>query len=559
MRIEKVPGVSLSPSPSAKAYLSDFPKVAPAYEYDPCDPESYIRRADFLQGGGFTGDRAALSAALERYNRGLGADEAALEGARLLARPETLVAITGQQAGIFTGPAYSIYKALTTIRLARRQSERLGVPVVPVFWIAGEDHDWHEVSWVMVPAGESTQRLALHEHFEHERRSVGLAPMPESLPAVLDEFEQLMPETEFKAEVIRLIREMAGGAPALEPAATGGKPSLVDWFGKIMAWIFRGTGLVFLNSADPALRRIEAPFLARAIEQYEAVDAAFVRGIERWEKELGFKTTVERQPGSLNLFLYVDGARLPLMGEGDRIWVRGQEELRWSRAELIDLALTHPERFSTNVVLRPVVQGYILPDLFYAGGPGEINYLGLYKDVYRVMGQQMPIFVPREGFTLVEPPLARILEKQQLTLDDVFHRLEERKQELLEREDRLGITRLFEEFRQDFDRRYQGLTSVILQLDQHLSQVIEENRKQIQHQIHRLEEKAKQQHRKNCEVSLRQFERLRAHLTPHGLQERAVSILPYLIKYGPDLVRRMVEEIPLEDCWSHRAIYLGDS
>ncbi len=557
MQIEKVPGVNLSPSPSARAYLNDFAKVALAYEYDWSQQESFARRAAFLNDGGFTGDRAALAAALERYNQALGADEAAMQNVRLLAQPTTLVAITGQQAGIFTGPAYSIYKAMTTIRLARQQSERLGVPVVPVFWIAGEDHDWHEVSWVNVPSGDTTYRLALKEHFEQEKRSVALAPAPASLPDLIGEFEQLMPETEFKAELMGRIRQAATGAPALGPDASGGTPSLSDWFGRLMAWLFQGTGLIFLDSADPALRQIEAPFLTRAINAAEQVDAAFVQGIERWER-LGYQTTVERHPSSLNLFTYVNGERLPLMGEGDRVWVRGHEEITWSTREILDMAQTHPERFSTNVVLRPVVQGFILPDLVYVGGPGEINYLGLYKDVYQVMGQQMPIFYPREGFTLVEPALARIMEKQNLSFDDVFHHLEERKQELLEREDRLGITRLFEEFRQDFGSRYSQLTGVILQLDQHLNQVIEENRKQIEHQIHRLEEKAKHQHRKNCEVSVRQFERLRAHLTPHGLQERSVSILPYLFKFGPDLVSRLVAEVPLEEKWSHRAIYLGE-
>jgi len=556
MQIEPVPGVALSPSPAALAYLNDFARVAPAYEYDWTRQESFARRAAYLNGGGWAGDRAAVAAALERYNQALGADEAALAGARLLAQPGTLAAVTGQQAGILTGPAYSIYKAMTTIRLARLQSERLGVPVVPVFWIAGEDHDWHEVSWVMVPAGDRAHRLALSERFDGERRSVALAPMPSSVEAVIDEFEALMPDTEFKAEVVARLREAAAAPPALEPDATGGQPSLADWFGRLMAWIFRGTGLVFLNSADPALRGIEAPFFAHALERQAEVEAACERGVHRWERQLGFACTVDLAPGSLNLFLYVDGDRLPLVGEGDRVWVRGNPELSWSRAELIDLAWRHPERFSTNVVLRPVVQSFLLPDLLYAGGPGEINYLGLYRDVYRTMGQQMPVLVPREGFTLVEPPIARVLQKQGLTLDDAFHRLEERKQELLEREDRLGIIAAFASFRQDFDGRYAELADLVLQLDPQLRQVVEENRRQIEHQINRLEEKARQQHRKNCETSVRQFDRIRAHLMPHGLQERAFSILPYLVKYGPDLVRRLVDEVPLVEGWSHRAIYL---
>lgn len=556
MHIERVPGIALSPSDAVAAYLSDWARVAPAYEYDWRLQESFERRAAFLRGGGYAGDRAAVAAAMERYNRALGADEAALEGARLLGRPGTLAAVTGQQAGIFTGPAYTIYKAMTTIRLARLQSERLGVPVVPVFWIAGEDHDWHEVSWVMVPAGNEARRLTLHERFEGERRSVALAPMPPSVADVIDEFAALMPDTEFKEEVVARLREAAAAGPALDPAATGGQPSLADWFGRLMAWLFRGTGLVFLNSADPLLRRIEAPFFARALERQGEVETACAEGMDRWEQRLGFACTLEQTPGSLNLFIYVDGDRLPLVGEGDRVWVRGRPDLSWSRTELADLARRHPERFSTNVVLRPVVQSFLLPDLFYVGGPGEISYFGLLRDVYRAMGQQMPIVVPREGFTLVEPPIARILQKHGLTLDDAFHRLDERKQELLEREDRLGIAQAFAAFREDFARRHGELSALVLQLDAGLSQMVEENRRQIEHQISRLEEKAKQQHRKNCETALRQFDRVRANLTPHGLQERGFSIFPYLVKYGPDLVRRLVDEVPLEAGWSHRAIYL---
>ncbi|WP_043714106.1 bacillithiol biosynthesis cysteine-adding enzyme BshC [Symbiobacterium thermophilum] len=556
MHIERVPGIALSPSGAVAAYLGDWARVAPAYEYDWRRQESFERRAAYLTGGGYAGDRAAVAAALERYNRALGADEASLENARLLGRPETLAAVTGQQAGILTGPAYSIYKAMTTIRLARQQSQRLGVPVVPVFWIAGEDHDWHEVSWVMVPAGNETRRLALSERFDGERRSVALAPMPASVSDLIDEFAQLMPDTEFKEEVIAHLREAAVGGPALDPEATGGAPSLADWFGRLMAWVFRGTGLVFLNSSDPALRRIEAPFFARALQQQAEVEAACAAGVDRWERELGFACTVEQTPNSLNLFIYIDGERLPLLGEGDRVWVRGRPDLSWSRSELVDLALRSPERFSTNVVLRPVVQSYLLPDLFYVGGPGEISYFGLLRDVYRAMGRQMPVVVPREGFTLVEPPIARILQKHELTLDDAFHRLDDLRQELLEREDRLGIAQAFASFRQDFERRHAELAALVLQLDPGLGQVVEENRRQIEHQINRLEEKAKQQHRKNCETALRQFDRLKANLTPNGLQERAFSILPYLVKYGPDLVRRLVDEVPLEEGWSHRAIYL---
>lgn len=557
MRIEQVSDVRLSPSPAVEAFLFDFGKVAPAYEYDWTKQASFIRRAEHLNGGGYRGDRKAVAAALERYNQALGAAPATFESLRLLAQEGTLAVVTGQQAGIFTGPAYSIYKAITAIHLASQQSEQLGIPVVPVFWVAGEDHDWQEVSWVLAPSGDGMTRFALAESFAGDRRSVGLAAAPESLADLIEAFIESLPDTEFKASVGDRIRSAAQAGPALDPALSGGKASLADWFARLMAWLFADTGLIILNPVDPALRALQAGFFAKVIERHEQVEEALGQGYALCG-QLGYQATVDRQIGNVNLFTYLRGERLPIVGAGEHFWIRDREEIGWSKEELIDRAQTHPELFSTNVVLRPVVQGLLLPDLAYVGGPGEIAYFGLYKEVFRSLDQQMPIVYPRESFTLVEPPVARIMEKQELGFGDVLFRLEEKKQELLEREDRLGITGLFESFRGQFGEQYDRLVEQVLLLDPNLRFVTEENRKQIALQISKLEEKAKQQHRKNSEVALRQFDRLKANLQPEGgLQERSVSILPYLAKYGPDLIPRLLSATSAEDRWVHRAVYLG--
>jgi bacillithiol biosynthesis cysteine-adding enzyme BshC len=557
MRLATVPGVRLSPSPLVDAFLHDFNEVAPLYVYDWSQQASFQARADWLRSGGYQGDRRALAAALERYNRALGADEAALQNARLLGEEGTLAVVTGQQAGLLTGPAYAVYKALTAIHLARVQSEELGAPVVPVFWMAGEDHDWPEHASVLVPTANGTQRLQFEESFEGDRRSVGLAPAPSSSEAVIEELAGLLPETEFKEEVLGRLREALAAPPALDPVLTEGRASLVDWAGRLMAWLTAGTGLVFLNSSDPALRQIEAPFFRRAIERFRAVDGALEEGFERLTS-LGFTPTVERQPGNLNLFIYVQGERLPLIGDGDAFWVRGRESLRWTKAELLALTETDPARFSTNVVLRPVVQGYLLPDLAYVGGPGEIGYFGLYREVFAALDAQMPIVYPRRSLTLVEPPIARILEKQGLTLADVFFHLDEKRQEFLEREDRLGITERFTAFRHALECHYEELVTSILELDPKMRPFTEENRKQILFQVQKLEEKTRQEHRKNCEVLLRQFDRLKASLTPGGgLQERAVSFVPFLAKYGPDLARQILPLLAELSPTDHGAVFLG--
>lgn len=556
MRIEPVSGLRLSPSPAVEAFLFDFPRVAPAYQYDWRKQESFAQRAAYLSGGGYKGDRTRVAAALRAYNEALGAGPETLANTDRLSRDGALAVVTGQQAGIFTGPAYSIYKAMTAVHLARQQSERLGVPVVPVFWVAGEDHDWPEVSWVLAPAGDGMARVSLKESFEGDRRSVGLAPAPASLLAVMEEFLVLLPETEFKEIVAERVRAAAAEGPALEPALTGGRPSLADWFARLITWIFAGTGLIIINPVDPALRQLAAPFFVKAALRHEQIENGLSAGYALCD-DLGFKATVERQLGNTNLFTYVEGERLPIVGAGEHFWIRGREEIGWSLEELMDRAYTHPELFSTNVVLRPVLQGFLLPDLAYVGGPGEISYFGLYREVYQALEQQMPIVYPRESFTLVEPPISRILEKQSLTVSDVAFRLDERRREFVEREDRLGLTDLFQRFRGDFEQLYGDLVGVVLQLDPTLQHVAEENRKQIAVQVNKLEEKAKQQHRKNLEVALRQYDRVKANLCPDGLQERNVSILPYLAKYGPDLVRRLLDETSAGERWEHLAVYLG--
>lgn len=561
MQIKLEPEVRLSGSPAIAAFMYDFDKVASAYEYNWQEQESYRRRADYLAKN-WGGDRAALAGALERFNKALGAGEATLANLRRLREPQTLAVVTGQQAGIFTGPTYTIFKAITAVRLARQQSERLGVPVVPVFWIAGEDHDFAEISWVMAPTNDGLVKVQVGDE-PSARTSVGHLPLPASIAGTIDEMLGLVHDTEFKATVAERLKAAAQGAPAIPPydGPKGGLPVLgqqttyADWFGRLMTWLFEGTGLVILNPVDPDLRRLGTDFFVRAIERAEQVDEALQTGFDRWQA-LGFEPTVERQLGNLNLFTYVKGERLPLVGAGDHTWIRDREEIGWSRDELIERARRRPEFFSTNVVLRPVIQGALLPDLAYIGGPGEVSYFGLYRDVFAAMGQQMPVVYPRISATLVEPFLARYLEKQDLTLADVFYRLDEKREDLLEREDRLGLSNLFEQFRSEFDGRYEKLVETLLALDKSLSFVAEENRRQIGAQINKLEEKAQQHHRKNCEVGLRQFERLGAHLYPNGLQERMVSVVPYLIKYGPDLVGRLVEGLDVTEGWVHRSIWL---
>lgn len=544
MRIEPVPGVAMSQAPAVQDYLAGRGPVMARFPFNPHTQAGFVARQRYLAER-WQGDRQALADALVAYNQRIGAGPDALAAAARLAEPGALAVVTGQQAGAATGPLYTLFKAITAVQLARQQEERLGVPVVPVFWVAAEDHDFAEIATVQVPAGDGWARITLGGA-PGRRISVGHIPVGPAVEAFLAELEQALPPSEFRPAVMAWIREAAAGAA-----------NLADWFARAMAALFRGSGLCFISPTDPAVRRLQAPCFAALIEQHEAVDQALAQGMAAWQAA-GYEPTVVRHPGDLNLFLYVDGERLPLAGAGAYAWVRDRPDLGWSRDELLALAHSEPERFSANVVTRGLSQGFVLPDLAYVAGPGEIQYFGLYAEVFRTLGRELPVIYPRTSVTLVEPSLARYLEKQGLQVAGVFAGLEERRREVVRQADPIGLEALFAGFRAGLQRDYDRLVATLAGLDPSLRFVAAENWRHMARQVDRLEEKAWQAVRRRSDVTLRQLDRLEAHLYPQGkLQERVANISYFLAKYGLDLVARLLAALPLPQPWVHLAVFLG--
>ncbi|MCG0239155.1 MAG: bacillithiol biosynthesis cysteine-adding enzyme BshC [Firmicutes bacterium] len=548
MRVEKLEGVALSTSPAVLDFLRRTGPIRQRLTYNPFDPSSFRARQRYLQEH-YRGDRRALSAALIEYNRHIGAGPEALRNAERLAAPEALAVVTGQQAGVAGGPLFTLYKAITAIQLARQQSEALGVPVIPVFWVAGEDHDFAEIARVEFPGREGPVRLTLGGA-PAGRVSVGHLPVGEAVAEFLAALEEALPPTEFRAPLMEALREDAHRAG-----------NLADWFARLMARLFRESGLVLINPMWPGIRRLEAPFFQEVLRRSREVDAALAAGIEAWQAA-GYAPTLDYKAGDVNLFHYVDGQRMPLAGDGEAVWVRDHPELRWPLQDRIDLAAAAPEQFSTNVVTRAVAQGWLLPDLALVAGPGEIQYWGQLPEVFRVFGMEPPVIYPRTSATLIEPPIARYMEKLSLSPAEVFQGdLAERRHRLLEEVDTIGLDELFDRFQAEVEERHRRLLETIQHLDPDLVQVGQENRRQILRQIQILREKAWQAHRQRHQVMIRQLDRTAQCLLPGGeLQERVHTVIYYLAKYGPDLPERLVRALPLPaeaGATSHLLVYLG--
>lgn len=535
----KVELVQIPERPLIDAYRFDFKRVQEFFPYDPNDADSFQRRYTYLTRRSFP--REAVVEALSVYNRQLGATERTLTNIRRLQDPQTVAVITGQQAGVLTGPLYTIYKALTVIQLAEKCSSE-GIPTVPVFWIASEDHDFYEIAGVHV-LNRDHQEIEVRLNADAERKPIGRLKLRQEVAAFLDAFAAATPDTDFKPEMMEQLRQMAAEST-----------DLAQWFGRIMNWLLQDTGLIFVDALDPALRRLGRDFFQEIVAKHDLITEQ-LHATDLRLREAGFPSQVQVSDGQVHLFLLEKDTRYPLEASGDRYLLRGQDR-QYTKEELRDRIATSPETVSTNVVTRPLFQDILFPTLAYIGGPGETAYYAQYRQIYELFEMEMPMIFPRVSITLLERTIAKGLQKQGVSPAEVMFAFETVRDRCLAEVDALNLPERFGRFKGTVIPEYQRLIKDLLPLDPKFKELGAQNLQRILDEIDYLEEKAYHQHRKNSEELLRQLDKLRANLAPQGIfQERWFNIFPYLFKYQKRLLQDLLA-LDLLTPNGHHLIYL---
>ncbi|MEK8215629.1 MULTISPECIES: bacillithiol biosynthesis cysteine-adding enzyme BshC [unclassified Paenibacillus] len=538
---EPIPGGSAL----ARDYIERYEQVSNLYGGDFRDEEGRRRRAEWLDGSEQArADRADVAACLRSYNAVHNPHEAVQASLALLEQPGTLVVTGGQQSGLFTGPLFVVYKALTTIQAAKEAAVQLGRPVVPLFWIAGEDHDWDEVNhtFVLNRTGEIT-RIKL-DKAEGPRSSVSDIKVEESgWEQVIAELDGLLQESEFKPQIMEFIREssrMAG--------------SMSDAFAKLIGSLFGKFGLILLDSADPQLRRLEKPFFAKLIERNDELEAAYKQSAMRIV-EGGYELQADVTSGNANLFYIHEGARL-LLHKADGRYTDRKGVVSFSPEELLAVLEDHPERFSNNVLTRPLMQDYVLPVLATVLGQGELAYWAIPRNAFEVVSGQMPLILPRMSFTVIEGTLHKHMNKYSLSFADVRQGLEQKRKEWITAQDELELGRRFEETKEAFSVMYEPLIEQLGTIQAGLLKLGNNNKEKILDQIAFLQGKAQDAMEKQNEAALRQWERIELSLMPLGKpQERVYNMMYYLNRYGPAWLDELMT-IPADFSGTHRIIYM---
>jgi bacillithiol biosynthesis cysteine-adding enzyme BshC len=533
-------------NPFGTAYIKDFDSISSFFHYSPYKDESFKHRQEDLAQRNF--DRKGLARVIRQFQSKWGLTSKIEDNIHKLEQPNSMVVIGGQQAGLLLGPLYTLHKVISILQLAKQKEEELGTPVVPVFWIAGEDHDFLEVNHVYTPRATGTlmDKLTLEESQEQDAQKISLShrvlPKQDVLDWMADFFEQ-QPETEFTADI----------KENLERWITASE-TYVDFFGQVVHSLFSKYGLLMIDSGDQDLRKQQGEIFSDIIENYSLIDQHVRHSIDQIKAQ-GFTPQVHVGEHPALLFIYEQGERLLLEKVDEHLFQTKDGQYRYTKDELLKMAQEKPWLLSNNVITRPFMQESLFPTLAFVGGPGEIAYWSLYKTYFEQFNMKMPILAPRMSITLIEKPIAKTLMKRDIPLESVLDRFTHFRQDWLKQQDNFELEESFMVVKEKISEVYAPLLDKIKEIPG-MDQLGEKNLAKIQEQVEFLEKKSIASFSSQHEAALRQFDKVEQALYPQKkLQERVYNPFTFFNKHGMVLVEQLVE-LPLAANGKHKWIYI---
>jgi bacillithiol biosynthesis cysteine-adding enzyme BshC len=513
----------------AADYAYDFRAVAPFFTGDPSKREDWVRAIARTQAQ--PRRRDAIAAVIAAQQRRRQAPARALDAGRQLADAGTVAIVTGQQAGLFGGPLFTLLKALTAIKLAEQVSREHHVPAIAVFWVEAEDHDWNEVRSCAVFDDQLEPRdVSLPARPAADPVPVANVILDASIGQTIDDLAQIVPATEFTPALVAQLRD------AYAPGV-----GMADAFARWIERLLGGRGLIVYDASDPASKPLAAELFAGELTAGKTSGLAASAGADLVQR--GYHAQVTNQDESLALFL-LDGSRRPIRRQDGRLFAG---DTSFEPGALQQEAGVRPARFSPGVLLRPVVQDALFPTACYVPGPNELAYLGQLRGVYEHFGIPMPLMYPRASATLLDSASLRFVTKYQLPLEALQAQDEAALNALLELQIPPAVEESFSAAARAIESQMAALIQAIPAIDPTLEGAAKSTLGRMQHDLQTLHGKMIQAAKRRDDILRRQFMRARALAFPRGhAQERTIGFVSFLNQYGPALIDRLHEALPLE-------------
>lgn len=515
----------------ATAYYNGTDDIQKYFHYNYQNPNHYKKRLEELAERSFM--REELADHIADFMKPFPSSHKVKESIEKLRNKDSVVVIGGQQAGILTGPLYSIHKVISIVAFARQKEKELGVPVVPVFWIAGEDHDYAEVNHIYLQNQFQLEKWTYPNKVMDKRMVTDCVLNKQTCLSWVQDIIETFGETDHTNSLIEQTEK------AIEQSET-----FVDFFAYIVMSLFKEQGLLLVDSGNRNFRKLEKEILSEQVKNVTKITAS----VEQQQIVLsqdGYSNTIDIAPTAANLFYYDEEhyERILLEFDPEKGLFSGKDGLiSFSQEQLLQIASEQPEKLSNNVVTRPLMQETLFPTLAFIAGPGEISYWAELKTAFEEMNMKMPPIIPRINITLLERDVESDIEELGLDLQQVLlHGTSEEKSSFINQVKDSNFDILFTETKEQLRKNYELIEDQAKKEYRGLLQLLKKNESILLEQIAFMERKFEEELHLKHDVTLKKYEQINISLKPSGgPQERVWNIYYFLNKYGLDFVERLM-------------------
>ncbi len=452
----------------------------------------------------------------------------------ILRSGKTFTVVTGQQLGLFGGPMYTFYKIITAIKLSRYLKEQYDeYNFVPLFWLEGDDHDFDEVRSVSLLGKDNTLKKILYsdDREENENRgSVGNLELGEDLFNVFNLLNENLRDSDYKNTLLEFLRSGYSKGKTFRKA-------FKDLFFKI----FDEYGLIIFDPLEPGVKQLLKPVFQKEIENFETHTQSVVKQSAQLEE--AYHAQVKVKP--VNLFMNYETGRYLIEPVEGEFRLKGKRA-KFTKEELLDEINSSPEKFSANVLLRPICQDFLLPTAFYIGGPSEVAYFAQVMPLYEHFDIEPPVIYPRSSATLLESHIKTLLEKFNLKIQDFFPEEVGVSQKVIQELSEINLPGMFSGTKSEVSVLMDRLKETLFGIDKTLSDAAQKTEDRIMQSIDQLAGRAEKAQERTHEDAIRQLDKIANSIYPEGkLQERELSFIYFANKYGIEIFKILMSELSI--------------
>lgn len=504
-------------------YIEEKKEMTAFFDYDIHSEHTWKKRYDDLMERSFP--REALADYMSAYH--VKFDSAAMrENIEKIRDERSVMVVGGQQAGLLAGPLYTIHKIISIIQFAKEKESALGVPVIPVFWVAGEDHDVDEINFVYTSGekGPVKQKLPLHhvKKTAAKRTPLHQEKTERWLRDVFSTYEESAYTNDLFDQLLSCLRK---------------SETFTDFFEWIVCDLFEEDGLLLLNSGDFGVKPLERTLFKQIVESSDAI-VARLNNTQAAMKQAGYQPIIEAGDHQANLFYEYDDERFLIEKENGQFSI-SEVGLTWTKDELLQEVEEHPERFSNNVVTRPLMQEALLPTLAFMAGHGEVNYWGELKGIFEYFDVKMAPVLPRLHVTILERHIDKKLPIRELSVEEVLTKgVKEKKDAHFQQSLPDSFVQSVQHAKRELANVHEAMRQEALEIEPSFEQLLDKNAKFIEDQLQFVYQKVAKRVEEKEGYILRDFERIENSLKPlEAPQERIWNIMYFLNKYGPEFFK----------------------